>query len=205
MSPTDFNSFNVKDEYNTHEVGQEALLSGYLTELELKIALESYSKLNYVNLAYYNASAIDKKFHLPEDIARKHNCCVIAIDSDNYVVAMADPCNNEINESLSEILDAHIQPVLVDLFQLERHINTVYKHEVYAKSLLKKFRQELHTDDSKNEDLDFLRSSDQASAVVLLEEILSEAYHQKASDVHIEYEKHLKSSLSSRRHFKNTI
>ena len=45
--------------------------------------------LNYVNLAYYNASAIDKKFHLPEDIARKHNCCVIAIDSDNYVVTMA--------------------------------------------------------------------------------------------------------------------
>ena len=35
-------------------------------------------------------------------------------------------------------------------------------------SLLKKFRQELHTDDSKNEDLDFLRSSDQASAVVHL-------------------------------------
>ncbi|MEE3003453.1 MAG: GspE/PulE family protein, partial [Pseudomonadota bacterium] len=115
----------------------------------------------------------------------------IAIDSDNYVVAMADPCNNEINESLSEILDAYIQPVLVDLFQLERHINTVYKHEVYAKSLLKKFRQELHTDDSKNEDLDFLRSSDQASAVVLLEEILAEAYHQKASDVHIEYEKNI--------------
>ena len=185
----EISSFNIQYEYDINKTCKRALDLGYLNEHEVKLAAEDYSRIKYVNLAAYDPHAINKDYHLPEDIARRYNCCVIANDSDCFVVAMTNPCNSEVNESISEILDAFVQPVLVDSQQLDRHINSVYKHDTYAKSLLNKFKQELKINETKAEEHDFIGSSDQASAVVLLEEVLIEAYHLKASDVHIEYEK----------------
>lgn len=191
ISTKDLQSFNLKYEYDTNKIGKTATDLGYLTEAELQVATADYSRISYVNLALYDPHALNKNQHLPEDLARRYNCCVIAIDDDNYVIAMANPCNNEVNEYISEILDAYIQPVLVDINQLDRHINTIYKHETYAKNLLNKFRNELMIREENTSEHDFISSGDQASAVVLLEEIISEAYHLKASDLHIEYEKNL--------------
>ncbi len=189
VATKDISSFNVQYEYDINKTCKRALDLGYLNEHEVKLAAEEYARIKYVNLASYDPYAINKDYHLPEDVARRYNCCVIATDSDCYVVAMTNPCNSEVNESISEMLDAFVQPVLVDSQQFDRHINSVYQHDTYAKSLLNKFKQELSLSETKTEEHDFHGSSDQASAVVLLEEVLTEAYHLKASDVHIEYEK----------------
>ncbi|MBT4884687.1 MAG: type II/IV secretion system protein [Legionellales bacterium] len=184
----DVHAFNDVDPENIEKIAQSAIALGLATELSVNSAIDIYNSLKHVNLIKYDPKAIDTNSHLPEHIARKHSSCVIAVDSNNYVVAMANPCDNDVNDKLSEVLDGYVQPVLADVYELERHMNSVYKHDTYAKTLLSKFKQELHSGGSDREGVDFVSSGDQASAVLLLDEILLEGYHLKASDIHIEYE-----------------
>jgi len=188
ISGKDLHLFEALDPYAVERVAETAITLDLVSAASMRAVQDHYAQLKFVDLVNYDPQAIHSSTHLPEHIARQYNCCVIANEANNYIVAMANPCDDEVNNTISEMLDGFVQPVLVEFHSLDKHINTVYQHETYAKKLLSKFKVELRANKSTEKEQDFVESNDQASAILLLDEIVAEGYHVKASDIHIEYE-----------------
>lgn len=188
ISRKDLHLFEALDPYAVETVAETAITLNLVPMATMQAVKDHYAQLKFVDLVHYDPQAIHDSVHLPEHIARQYNCCVIANEANNYIVAMSNPCDHEVNNLLSEILDGFVQPVLVDSHSLGKHINTVYRHKTYAKKLLSKFKVELGSSKLSEKEQDFVESTDQASAILLLDEIVTEGYHLKASDIHVEYE-----------------
>ena len=153
---------------------------------DIELAKSNYYSVKHVDLTKYDPSALSQDSQFPENIARQYKCCVIAADHNNYVVAMTNPHNSNDIDYLSGIIGGYIQSVLVEDTQLHRHINNVFgSGKVIDISSRMNFSDRFNISyTEKDIDGKFLNTSD---SVVLLDEIISSAYHRDASDIHIEY------------------
>lgn len=175
--------FSISDDLD--EVIKFILTKNILSEQQLSAAKKQYLNMKQVDLLQYEPLAFENK--LPENFAREYSCCVIAVDQSGYIVAMSNPSAVDVCEQISEILNGYFTPVLADLYQLERHINLLYKRQTTTPSVLsnhadgKFLRKNTVTTDNINS------KEDSNAAIKFLEDIISEAYYLKASDIHIEY------------------
>lgn len=114
---------------------------------------------------------------IPERIARKYKVISFARDSDGLKIAIADPSKTEVREMISQKTGQKIIPYLATERDIE---NTL---QIYRKDLQKTFDDLLQKEIDENSSM-----SDDLPIVKIIDLLITYAYRDKASDVHIEPE-----------------
>tara|TARA_B110000459_G_C16609569_1_gene495434 strand:- start:651 stop:2369 length:1719 start_codon:yes stop_codon:yes gene_type:complete len=174
-------SFNAVE-----DVAHKLAVEQVLVQASIDNSVNCYNNIEQIDLDTFQSKGV--KSQLSEDIARKNNCCVLNMVEGSYLVAMKNPLDIEAVDYVSAILNAHVKPILVSAEALLKYFNFIFKHNTEVPSLASKLGVELHSYSKNAQDVDFLSSDNisEAMAVKLLNEIIADAYHLNASDIHLE-------------------
>jgi len=121
---------------------------------------------------------------ISEQVAREHNVLPLSVDGDTLTVAMEDPDDLQLIDTLAVLTKKRIKPVIPLRGGLRDAINTHYK---LTSQIEKELKQVLSTAQTKSltEPLDVLDIVGQAPIVRAVEMILTQAVKERASDIHV--------------------
>ncbi len=173
------------------KIGETLIALGYVTRENINEVLEYQLGIPYVNLAEYN---IDKEATstITETLARRHMLIPIKQTEAELYVAMEDPLNIFAIDDVRIFSGKDIVPMLTTEDQVLKAIDLHYGKE-QADQAAEQYKQE-HIEDISGalEDENDL-SVKNAPIVKLVNTILEQGVHNRASDIHIEpYEKHIR-------------
>ncbi len=155
---------------------EAAIEKDAITDEKLGLLIANYLKVPFVSLG--KVTIPETIFHiLPERLARKYKAIVFARDTDGVKIALADPTNTQILEMVSK---KTLQPV-VSYMATERDIENAL--QLYRKDLQQTFDELL-----KKEIGDASNLTDDAPIAKIVDLLITYAYRDKASDIHIEPE-----------------
>lgn len=171
------------------KIGETLIKLGYITENQLLEALNSQLDYDVVNETELMDLDIDVVCLVPEPYANENRVIALREDADGIVVAMADPDNLTVLDSLKKILGKNVKPMLISESMLSSSI------EKYYKSIRTTTEVEdavggfdfVAMDDDENE-ITISAASEEADAPIvrLLNLIINEAIKSNATDIHIE-------------------
>ncbi|MCA9371794.1 type II/IV secretion system protein [Candidatus Woesebacteria bacterium] len=166
----------TKDYMAHNEIGlQEALLEQDLIEDEqLGIAIANFLKVPFVNLSKISIPP-DVSHIVPERVARKHSALAFARDDKGIKLAMADPTDKILIESIAHKTQ---MPVTVH-FATQRDIQNAF--HLYKKNPQIAFKELL-----SNAGIDDIEKAKNIPVAKIVDMILTTAYYDNVSDVHIE-------------------
>ncbi len=158
----------------------EALSENNLVSDEnLGMLIADYLKLPFISLS--KTTITPEVFRIvPERVARKHKVIAFTRSPEGIKVAMADPRNIELLQLLSKKTGTRLFPYLATT----RDINNTF--QIYRKDLQKSFAELIQKETHGN-------STEEAPITKIVDLLISYAYQDKASDIHIEPQE--KSSL----------
>ncbi len=165
-------------------ITQEALLQFYEKKL----------KLSYANLSNYLIDPMVVK-HIPRNIAEQYRLIAILKVKNTLSVAMVDPLDSFVIDSLKHITGAEIKPLVSTEREITEAIEKYYVMTDDGKpvsndtSALKSYTQKLHGIedlDIKNFDSVSLSEDGGAPVIKLVNLIMERAVEYEASDIHIE-------------------
>ncbi|KAA0257349.1 type II secretion system protein GspE [Deferribacter autotrophicus] len=193
-------------------IGDLLISKGYLTEAQLKVALEEQKKTGkrlgevLVELGYINEHtlleilseqlSIEKitldelelnsslKNLVPENIARKYRVIPIKVDADRLYVAMSDPSNLMAIDELSRVTRKDVIPMLISNDEFLAAFNKIYGGEDHLYKIAKDVEEQISRLSQDEELLETL--AEDSSAINLVNSIIAKAINEKASDIHIE-------------------
>ncbi|MFH1832607.1 MAG: GspE/PulE family protein [Candidatus Levyibacteriota bacterium] len=145
-----------------------------ISDEKLGLLVANYLKCPFVTLS--KITIPDNIFNIvPERIARKYKVIAFARDNDGVKLAMDDPSNSEILTVISKKTGQKIIPY----FATEKDIENTL--QFYRKDLQKTF------DELLLEEIGNVNSVlDDAPIIKIVDLLITYAYHDKASDIHIE-------------------
>ena len=121
---------------------------------------------------------------IPEDVAREHNVLPLSVDGDTLMVAMEDPDNLQLIDTLAVLTKKRIKPVIPLHGGIRETIDAQYK---LTTQIEKEIKQLLSTARGRvvSEPLLTLEAISHAPVVRAVEMLLTQAVKDRASDVHI--------------------
>lgn len=147
-----------------------------ITDEDLGRLIADFLKFPFVALSKITIS--EEVFRIiPERIARKYKAISFARDADGVKIAMADPGNREIQEIIAKKTGAKVTPYLATERDIE---NTL---QIYRKELQKTFDELLQKEIGPTASL-----TDDMPIAKIVDLLITYAYRDKASDIHIEPE-----------------
>ncbi len=160
----------LKDKPRNQKLGDALLDRGYITERKLIEVLEFQLGIPHIRIAN---TPIDSSLTslVPKDIARRNLYIPIKKQNDKLTVAMADPMDYYSIEDLRLSTGFQIMPVIATKSEIIQAINKYYGTPEMMES------QTLPG--GKSDEMD-------ASAVRVVDQILSDAVESHASDIHID-------------------
>ncbi len=171
------------------KIGETLIKLGYISETQLLDALNSQLGYEIVNETELMDLDLEVVCLVPEPYANENRVIALREDADGIVVAMADPDNLTVLDSLKKILGKNVKPRLISESMLHSSI------EKYYKSIRTTTEVEdavggfdfVAMDDEENE-ITIAAASGEADApiVKLLNLIINEAIKSNATDIHIE-------------------
>ncbi|MFM9972513.1 MAG: ATPase, T2SS/T4P/T4SS family [Burkholderiales bacterium] len=192
-------------------LGQILLKSGLIDDQRLRQALTEKLGIPFVDLDNFTPE-LDATTRVGEEIARKHNAVPLYVEHKAMVVALADPLNGGLVQSLSFHTQMRICPVMAHPDAIERALVRVYgatpsawqagadaelsanpgdaltfstdKHEQASTEDLLSQLEFSSTEDSDSADPQVTESDN--SLVKLVNKILLDAHRNRATDIHIE-------------------
>ena len=154
---------------------EAAIEKDAISDENLGILVANFLKYPFISLA--KSTIAENVFKIvPERIARRHKVTAFAKDTDGVKLAMIDPSNTELIEMISRKTGLKVIPY----FATDRDIEIALQS--YRKDLQKTFDELLQEEIRENVGTD---DAPIAKIVVLL---ITYAYRDKASDIHIEPE-----------------
>ncbi len=172
------------------KIGETLIDMGYVTRENINEVLEYQLGIPYVNLAQYD---IDKAATstITETLAKRHMLIPIKQTDTELYVAMEDPLNIIAIDDVSIFSGKTIVPMLSSEEQVLKAIELHYGKE-QADQAAEQYKQE-HAEDATIElDEDDL-SIKHAPIVKLVNTMLEQGVHNRASDIHIEpYDKYIR-------------
>ncbi len=132
-----------------------------------------------------NAGAVH---HVDKSVLRKYEVLPIDISDKTIMIAISDPLNIEIHDIFRFIYKRDIQEVIARPAQIKRYIETLLKSNDVEEidNLIQQLRS-TETDVTEIEDAISETISESDNAIVqLVNQIISQAYHRRASDIHVE-------------------
>ncbi len=161
---------------------------GFLTEVEILKALAKKMKTSFVSLAQYKPDPEIVKM-LPVSLARKFKVIPLFKIEDKVTVATSNPLDVIGLDEVRNALNYNIDAILALESDIERALNEYYRgkglldeeasHEVEVVTEEEEIDQEADV-----EDLEKAASGEEVVAMV--NNIISQAFHDRASDIHIE-------------------
>ncbi len=170
------------------KIGETLIKLGYLNENDLLLALSEqlgYEIVDMQELRDLNVSTVGL---IPEMFAVENRVIAVREGKDGLVVAMTDPENIEILDSLKKLLQKNVKPILIGESALTDTM------EKYYKSIRTTSQVEdavgnfdfVAMDDDENEINIGTQGSADAPVVKLINLIITEAIKAGATDIHIE-------------------
>lgn len=170
----------LKEKSEGQKLGDALLQKGFITEQQLIEVLEFQLGIPHVSLYQY---PIDAKLMnlIPKDFAKRNSLIPLKRDGDKLFVAMSDPMDYFAVDDLRLTTGFQIETVIATKDDIVRAINRYYEVE-----------ETINFDDiadssstKREEDVDQLTDED-APIVKLVNQLLTIAVQQHASDIHID-------------------
>lgn len=159
---------------------------GFAPEEKVFAVLSRQLNIPYVNLKdkYIDPAVIQK---VPAKFASHYKIVPLELKDNTLIIAMADPLDIRVLDDIKLLLGLEVKGVLANEVEIRQAIRKYYG--VGAETLEKiidsrTLREELKIDIEKAEDLEVL--AEDASIVKFVNQILSEAIKDRATDIHLE-------------------
>lgn len=168
-------------------IGNALIKLGFVDENELLRVISDQLSLPFIELEHYTIKPeIIKK--IPERVARKFRILLIDKIQDYYLLGMADPTDVIALDEVKKFVFEKIRVAVVKESDVLKIIDQVYRRTDDIVSFAKELKQELTP--TMNITVEESLSSDSAPVAKLLDSIFEDAVQVKASDIHIEPDKH---------------
>jgi type IV pilus assembly protein PilB len=170
------------------KIGETLIKLGYLSEKDLLKVLSEQLGYELADMQELRDLKIETVGLIPEMFAVENRVIAVRENKDGLVVAMTDPENIEILDSLKKILQKNVKPILIGESALTDTM------EKYYKSIRTTSQVEdavgnfdfVAMDDDENEINIGAQGSADAPVVKLINLIITEAIKAGATDIHIE-------------------
>jgi len=160
---------------------------GATTEVTLAEALATQSGMEYVAEPKVTTSALHLLTTIPISYAKENLAVPLEIDGQTIRLAVIDPSNNRILNDLSVLTGCRIIPCLAEPDKLIEAINQGYETlSGGGDSSISDIGEENLDLDGSIQIEDLLDTSDEAPIIRYVNGLLTQAYRQRASDIHIE-------------------
>ncbi|MGG4166862.1 ATPase, T2SS/T4P/T4SS family [Rossellomorea vietnamensis] len=168
----------LQEKGKDQKLGDSILQKGYITEQQLIEVLEFQLGIPHVSLFRYPFDP--KLFHLiPKELAKRNLMIPLKKEGDKLFVAMADPMDFYTIEDLRLSTGFYIETAIATKDDILRSINKYYDMDETF--------EELKGMDNDRPQLEDETLTDQDSPIAkLVNQLLSNAMTQKASDIHID-------------------
>lgn len=176
-----------EQEDSSQRLGEILREKGETTDIVLAEALAIQSGMEYVAEPKVKASALHLLTTVPISYAKENLAVPLEIDGQTIRLAVADPANNRILNDLSVMTGCRIVPCLAEADKLMQAINQGYEILTGGgDSSISDINQENLDIDENIQIEDLLDTSDEAPIIRFVNSLLTQAYRQRASDIHIE-------------------
>lgn len=174
----------LKEKSFEQKLGDALLMRGYITEQQLIEVLEFQLGIPHVNLFRY---PFDPKLFnvVPKDFAKRNLLVPLKAEGDKLFVAMADPMDYITVDDLRLSTGFHIETAIASKDDILQTISKYYDDETFD-MIFDDDQLEGQTAAQTEEDLTDLDSP----IVRLVNQLMSSAVTQKASDIHFDPQEH---------------
>jgi len=174
-----------EQETSSLRLGELLRKKGAATEVVLAEALATQSGMEYVAEPRVKTTALHLLTTIPISYAKENLAVPLEIDGQTIRLAVVNPNNNQIFNDLSVLTGCRIIPCLAEKDKLIEAINQGYEALSGGGdgSISDIGQEEL---DGSIEIEDLLDTSDEAPIIRFVNGLLTQAYRQRASDIHIE-------------------
>lgn len=165
-------------------LGQVIIDMGFTTE---RVMLQSLAKrlgTSYVDAPLFDVE-LDVVNVVPESFARKYTVVPLTLQNGVLTIAMNDPLDFNCLEDLRMITGFEVRAAISPLKEIEIAINRVYSKKSNS-DILGDIASDLAVQGTLTSDEALVASIDSAPVVKLVNNLIMDAYHQNASDIHIE-------------------
>lgn len=171
------------------KLGETLIKLGYLTENELLSALHQQLGYDVVQDKELMDIDIDIVSLIPEPYALENRVLALREEGDGVVIAMADPENLNVLDSLKKLLGKRIKPVLIGDTSLHDAIEKYYKSirtTSQVEDAVGGFEFVAVDEDENEITISAVAEDVDAPVVKLINLIINEAIKAGATDIHIE-------------------
>ncbi|MFO7765855.1 MAG: type II secretion system ATPase GspE [Pelovirga sp.] len=171
---------------NPVRLGELLQARGEMTDTLLAEALASQSGIEFVADPNITATALELLTAIPIGYAKEHLAVPIEIQGQTIRLAVADPSNNQVLNDLSVMTGCRIIPVIASSDRIMHAINQGYEALSGGGDMMEDISQNDVTLEDNLPIDDLLDTSDEAPVIRFVNGLLTQAYRQRASDIHIE-------------------
>ncbi|MBT8037193.1 MAG: Flp pilus assembly complex ATPase component TadA [Verrucomicrobiae bacterium] len=169
----------VRSQLKGRETVVERLIGGgRISEEQVAQVSAQSSSMDFIDLAH-TAISPDLFAKIPDDVAKRFRAVPIADDGTYLTVAIPDPLDFEVLDSLPHILGREINPVCATATAIAQVIHQNYGEEVTEDAATEQFTV---VSAEGNEEA----TEDDAPIIKMVSTMLLDAFKTKASDIHIE-------------------
>jgi type IV pilus assembly protein PilB len=162
-------------------IGRILVEEGVITEIQLVQALAAASGVDFVDLSEKILDPTASR-RIPEPFARRSKAVPIAWDGDRLIVAMVNPSDVFTLDDIRTMAGVSVKPVMVEERQLIAALEGVWRNGSDAEAML-----QLATDEIEDDEVGgIIDSTADAPVVQFVNELLTRAVHERASDIHLE-------------------
>lgn len=168
----------LEEKHPDEKLGDTLLREGYITEQQLIEVLEFQLGVPHINIHQY---PIDPEIVqlVPKEIAKRYQVMPIRSEGNQLFIAMADPMDYFAREELRMATGYQIVPAIATKDALQRTITKYYDLQESLDEVMGEYMPE--------EDIEEAGITDDDSPVVrLVNQIISNAVTQRASDIHFD-------------------
>ncbi|MDA3868519.1 MAG: GspE/PulE family protein [Gammaproteobacteria bacterium] len=167
------------------KLGRVLIALGFVKESDILDILSSQLNIPYINLSYYKFSP-DLVRRLPETLARRYRCIVLAEENGELVIGMADPTDIFAYDAIAKYLNTNIKQAVISETGLIRTFDLVYRRTAEIHSFAQELGNELSDSDTSLEAMAAGENLTDAPVVKLLQSLFEDAIQVGSSDIHIE-------------------
>src|SRR5690625_4366785 len=168
----------LEEKSPSEKLGDTLLRVGYLTEQQLIEVLEFQLGVPHVNITQYPIEQETVQL-VPKDLAMRHQVMPIRTEDNQLFIAMSDPMDYYVIEELRMATGYQIVPAIATKDSLQRAISKYYEFQESLEEALGDIAPEEAAEEAGITDED-------APVVRLVNQIISNAVTERASDIHFD-------------------
>jgi type IV pilus assembly protein PilB len=173
-------------------LGEALVALGFIDDNQRMHFLASQLGVELANSKQYASADLNVVALIPERIARRYHCLALEKSGDELVVAMIDVLDLRLLDSLRDITEMRVRPVLGKKDEIDTSLERYYRDIASnreASELMPELGEDVEFVEDREEELN-LEAMEAAGAelgiVKLVNLLIANAVHDRASDIHIE-------------------